>query len=311
MPRYISFAQCILYRSHFFLFEPATIFEVSFLTGFFRNSQRIQRRSWWRLCDHQATSTCDCACEESLRRFHQESAAISASRDSETVTSAMEKGRQLTHFQTRRQANIHKSNSSRGSTFNVYSCILLFCLLAAEGVSGQRLLLLEAQPEGAIEREPLIVQPSLKLMENRNQESTSNDMISVETLPSSTILGTTNVQMVSGRANFTDLILMEKGVFTLRFTVNGGSPRVDSVPLYVQVGREKCIQRRFWLEIIVRCLNMLHVFLLLQIGLGALVCITQEICEFHDHVKERGLKRVVARLVSAFTMCATRTARSC
>jgi hypothetical protein len=120
-----------------------------------------------------------------------------------------------------------------GSATNVCWYFLLFCLLAG-GVNSQRSLVIDVQPEGATEREPLVVFPILRVMESRTQQSMGNETISVEAVPRQTLLGKTSVQSLFGQANFTDLVFMQKGPYRLRFTLNGGI-FVDSFPLYVQV----------------------------------------------------------------------------
>jgi hypothetical protein len=134
--------------------------------------------------------------------------------------------------QRRGKDHLHLSLHFRSAT-NVCSYFLLFCLLAG-GVNSQRSVVIEVQPDGPIEREPLVVFPVIKIMESITQQSMGNETVTVEAVPRQTLLGKTSVQALFGQANFTDLVFVQKGMYRLKFTLSGGI-FAESLPLFVQV----------------------------------------------------------------------------
>lgn len=117
--------------------------------------------------------------------------------------------------------------------------IMIVSILSCGIVEGQvASILVMQQPSGAIQRENLLKFPIISLFDSTGQPVTSDQRLLVESIPGQELIGKTSLQVVQGTANLEDLVFTRSGQYTLKFSMSGGSPFVESQLINVQAGFE-------------------------------------------------------------------------
>ena len=100
---------------------------------------------------------------------------------------------------------------------------------------GQANLLVLVQPQFGYVRQPLVVQPSVKVLGNFSVSSSVQASISLPNTGGALLLGQRVVTVASGFASFTNLEFSSSGTYRLSFVLDGVGDPVLSDTIDVQV----------------------------------------------------------------------------